>query len=141
ARAQQDGYVFEIIGEAFKGILQQFQDAALQIYATRFGSDAERNDAYKSTFNGVLDSDLANFIRWDHLGYDDVSLKQATLWLKHHNKAYKAAYNQYFSGLPLTQVENRKIKKLAAYALKSTRPTESMTGLVFAGFGDEELFP
>ena len=60
---------------------------------------------------------------------------------KSFGEVIAAAEATFFDGLPLDEEDHALIRAVAIHALKSSEFSNLLTGLVFAGFGTQEMFP
>lgn len=60
---------------------------------------------------------------------------------KEHNERFESIIKSIFQELPLSKTDKRKLKELAADLFCKNMMSPNCSGIVFAGFGEREVFP
>jgi len=136
--AAQRKAVQQALRSEFRTVHKAFSESLIELVNNNESKDDVRV-GIQVRLQRALDAAIEELKAWD---FDaDMSLEEAMSCLGHYQAEFDAAVHERFGTLA-TEVEAReKIATLAAYVLKTSRPGPHTTGLVFAGFGDDELFP
>lgn len=119
--------------EAFREFLQRVAPILKGV------SQPETQRVVDRFFQDVIDEEIA-FLKKCETG-GEMSLLDAATALEQYKAEFDEAIAEGFRDLELGDDERKKVAELAHHVLRTCRPGPNTTGLVFAGFGDKELFP
>ena len=89
--------------------------------------------------NGVIEEEFAAVKKKDRLrGFGGKTIADLR---KMHSKQFSAAVKEVFGDLPMTAATKRLVSRLLLDVLSRDHMGPFMTGVIFAGFGDDEFMP
>lgn len=126
-------YLYSDIVDSLNSKVEELIDKESEIAKSKVGTIvAQTIDDYDKRLS---ESDLLN-------GF---SMTDATTLTKNHSKVITEIINQVFDQLPISSSSRRKLRKLPGKLVVTRNNIEdewgSISGLVIAGFGDNEMFP
>lgn len=98
----------------------------------------------KSTENQIINNKIESYLNKyknsDILhGFESITLKSIQ---DEHQDVFQSAINDVFEKLKITSQNNKKLTRIAAYAIKiNLFLPGTYSGIVFAGFGEKEVIP
>jgi len=149
AEDAQKEFVSVLLQDVFDAVHDDFQDRqfALAFPPTKPKSRSGRSSRPRRPTDAEFRAEFHNSIKkigetFDPWAVSDsITSEQASQWLALYDAEYQSAFSKAFSRFPLQSAEQDLLKDLAIKSLKSSKPGETATGLVFAGFGEKDLFP
>jgi hypothetical protein len=138
---QQKNFVKSIFAGEFKIVLESFV-ANTRAFAFQKQTKSVKEKYPKALFS-VISRRLELFQDEDfYFGYD---ADKASEMLGIFKEEYESAKNQAFSEMPLNEEDDGRfgdlLQQLAKCVISRAKPDWFTTGLVFAGYGKDELFP
>lgn len=137
----QQCFVKKLIKDAFLQVNERFQERQFSVLFPKMNARRKRlqDKDVRAEFHNAIEDVTDNYAEFAES--DTISEEDARDWLGVYKREFDELYREQFGRFPLRDEERSKIEDLAVRVLKSGRPGDFTTGLVFAGFGDTDLFP
>lgn len=133
---QQEEHLYNTFVSIFSSIKDEARTRFRGIYS-REGK--VRVSDYKKCLYDVIDEELVSFGgASDYHFHDPVDGRN---FLRKNNNIFKAAVEHVFEGDKISQVKVRTLKRIAELSITKYKYSGNGSGLVIAGFGEDEIFP
>lgn len=124
-------FVFDTFGDIRKFIVNKLESES------REGKDIDNNDLLRITHSSI---DKA-YAFYHKLNSEYIPIEQSKILVRRYNKGIQDSIKRNFDGFPLSKNYRSKLKELLIEAFSKSIPDNLYSGVVLAGFRQEEVLP